>query len=154
MFKASILAIMLLQDLEGFRSHVYRNGGGRDTIGFGHLVRAGENWSGGVTKAEATELLHRDLKVAEQSVNSLVTNTINQNQFDALVIWTYNLGGANLKRSTMLKRVNSGKLDLVPFEMARWIHTKHRDTGKVEAIPGLVNRRNKEIELWKTPVKG
>ena len=152
MFKVSILAIMLLKQLEGFESNVYRNGGGRETIGYGHLVRAGENWSGGITRERAEQLLNRDLVPAEQAVNHLVKVPLTQNQYDALVIWTYNLGTENLRKSTLLKRLNSGDYKAVPEQMMRWVHVRHKDTGEVQKLAGLVNRREKEVELWNKPV--
>lgn len=151
MLKISLLAILLLKQLEGFEANVYQNGGGRETIGYGHLVRAGEDWSNGITRDEAERLLNRDLVSAENAVRSLVTVPLSQHQYDALVIWTYNLGSLNLKTSTLLKRLNLGDYNSVPAQMMRWVHVKHKDTGIVEKLDGLVNRRAKEVELWKRP---
>ena len=152
MLMIGLLAIALLKQLEGFEANVYRNGGGRETIGYGHLVRAGEGWSGGITEAEGEQLLYRDLSKAEQAVNQLVKAPLNQNQFDAIVIWTYNLGPTNLKSSTLLKRLNSGHFEDVPNQLARWVWVTHKDTGKKEKLNGLVKRRNAEIKLWNSPV--
>lgn len=148
----SLLAILLLKQLEGFEPNVYRNGGGRETIGYGHLVRAGEDWSKGITREEADLLLRRDIAKAEQAINKLVTKPLNQNQYDAIVIWTFNLGTGNLEKSTLLKRLNSGNHQDVPNQLMRWVHVKHKDTGKVEVLPGLVKRRKAEVDLWNKPV--
>lgn len=146
--KISILAIMLLKQLEGYSEVVYRNGGGRETIGYGHLVRAGENWSGGITREEADKLLQSDIRNAESAIDRLVSVPLTQDQRDALTIWTYNLGTTNLEKSTLLKRVNAGRYSDVPEQIMRWVHIKHKDTGVVEVSPGLVNRRTREVILW------
>ena len=67
---------------------------------------------------------------------------LNQNQFDALVSWTYNLGPNNLKSSTMLGVLNQGKYDEVPAQMKRW----NKASGKVKK--GLIRRRNAEALMF------
>jgi lysozyme len=59
-----------------------------------------------------------------------------------LVSWTFNLGPANLKSSTMLNRINYGPISDVPFQLQRW----NRAGGKV--LDGLVKRRAAEAALW------
>lgn len=140
--------MLLLKQLEGFESHVYRNGGGRETIGYGHLVRAGENWSGGITREQGERLLEADLARIEKGMGELITVPLSKDQWDAIAIWTYNLGTGNLKKSTLLKKLNAGKYSDVPEQMLRWVHIKHKDTGVVEISPGLCNRRAREVVLW------
>ena len=65
-----------------------------------------------------------------------------QNQFDALVSWTYNLGPTNLKQSTMLKVLNESNYDEVPEQIKRW----NKASGQV--LAGLVKRRAAEAELF------
>ena len=67
---------------------------------------------------------------------------LTQNQFDALVAWTYNLGPTNLNNSTMLKVLNENKLDEVPGEMRKWC----KAGGKV--LEGLERRRLAESMLF------
>ena len=67
---------------------------------------------------------------------------LNQNQFDALVAWTYNLGPTNLNNSTMIRVLNENKLDEVPTQMRRW----NKAGGKV--LPGLERRRLAESLLF------
>ena len=143
---------MLLKGLEGYEERVYRNGGGRETIGYGHLVRAGEDWSQGITRDRAEQLLNRDLFQAEQAVNQMVKVPLTQHQYDALVIWTFNLGPGNLKKSTLLKRLNSGDYRSVPDQMMRWVHVTNVSTGVKEKLNGLVKRRQAEVDLWNKPV--
>ena len=91
---------------------------------------------------EAEELLKQDLKSAEDSVNRYVRWPINENQFAALVSFTYNVGAGNLKRSTLLKRVNAGRHNEAAAEFLKWI----RAGGRI--LKGLIRRRASERLLY------
>ena len=79
----------------------------------------------------------------EQVLNAVsVVVSLTQNQFDALVSWVYNLGPTNFRKSTMLKVLNDGNYDEVPYQMKRW----NKAGGKV--LKGLVIRREAEAELF------
>ena len=67
---------------------------------------------------------------------------LNQNQFDALVAWVYNLGPSNLKSSTMLKVLNEEEWEEVPRQMKRW------NKAGGEVLRGLVRRREAEAMLF------
>ena len=71
-----------------------------------------------------------------------VTQPLDQNQLDAMVAWTYNLGPTNLRSSTLLRVLNEGKMQEVPQQMRRWNKAK----GKV--LPGLERRRLAESMLF------
>ena len=76
-------------------------------------------------------------------VNELVTSNINQNQFNALVSFAYNVGTGNFSSSTLLKKVNRNPNDLtIKDEFLRW----NKAGGKV--LNGLTNRRNEEADLY------
>lgn len=143
MMKTSPNGLDLIKASEGFVDHVYQDAAGLDTIGYGHLVRPNESYENLVLDdSEATELLAHDVASAESAVNGLVKVLLNQNQFDALVDFTFNLGAGRLKESTLLKLVNEGKMDEAAEQFPRWV----RAGGKVQ--PGLVTRRQKERDLW------
>jgi lysozyme len=91
-------------------------------------------------------LLGQDLEGAERTVNEAVTVPLNQNQFDALVSFTFNVGNGAFRGSTLLKLLNQRQYDQVPTQLRRWV----MDNGHV--VQGLVNRREKEIALWNAPV--
>ena len=95
-----------------------------------------------ITQEQAEEMLVEELHEYEKYVNESVTVALSQNQFDALVSWVYNLGPANLKASTMLKVLNSGKYEDVPAQIKRW----NKAGGKV--LEGLVRRRAAEACLF------
>ena len=83
-----------------------------------------------------------DLEVYEGAVIKAVEVPLHQHQFDALVSWTFNLGGANLNASTMLKVLNKGAYEDVPYQMKRW----NKAGGQV--LEGLTRRRLAESLLF------
>ena len=95
-----------------------------------------------IIKSTADRLLAEDLAEFEKYVDTYVTVALTQNQFDALVSWTFNLGPGNLKESTMLKKLNQGLYAEVPDEMRRW----NKAGGKV--LEGLIRRREAEAKLF------
>jgi lysozyme len=97
-----------------------------------------------ITMEEAEELLAHELKEYEGYIQDLVKVQLNQNQFDALVSWVFNLGPTNLKSSTMLKVLNSTHVDWadIPYQIQRW----NKVNGEVNE--GLVNRRKSEALLF------
>ena len=86
----------------------------------------------------------QDLERFEAAVNDGVQVALNQNQFDALVSFAFNVGRQGFKSSTLLKKLNQGLYDEVPAQLRRW----NKTGGNV--IQGLVNRREKEIALWQS----
>jgi lysozyme len=88
-------------------------------------------------------LLMVDTAICAQVVNDRVTVNLTQNQFDALVSFCFNVGGDNFANSTLIKKLNLGLNEQVEIELQRWV----KSNGVVN--PGLVNRRRKEIDLFK-----
>ena len=145
----------LLEQWEGFELKVYNDSAGLPTIGVGHLLTKSELSSGkinikgvavaygnGLTNQQVTDLLAQDVNPAEQSVNKGVKVSLNQDQFDALVSFTFNVGGGAFSSSTLLKVLNQGQYDQVPTQLLRWTKSGGR------TVQGLVNRRENEIKLW------
>jgi lysozyme len=132
--------IDLIKHFEGCELKSYQCSAGVWTIGYGHTfcVKEGEK----ITQEAAEELLREDLQDFENYVEKMVEVDLSQNQFDALVSWTFNLGSGNLSRSTLLKVLNAGKHDEVPEQIKRW----NRANGKV--LEGLKRRREAEAAMW------
>ena len=133
--------ISLIQKFEGCELEAYQCSAGVWTIGYGHTKDVVEGMT--ITKEQAEQMLVDELHEYENYINQYVTVALSQNQFDALVSWVYNLGPANLKASTMLKVLNSGKYEDVPAQMKRW----NKAGGKV--LEGLIRRREAEACLFK-----
>lgn len=129
----------------------YRCPSGILTQGFGCTegVVEGEVW----TREEAEARLRVEIAKHEAAVLRLVTVEINQNQFDALVLFSYNVGFAKdgLGGSTLLKRVNAREWAKASKEFERW--TKGTVDGKKVDLPGLVSRRKREASLFLKPVE-
>jgi lysozyme len=145
--KTSQHGLDLIKKHEGFRSTAYPDPGSRDgkpwTIGYGHTrgVRKGMV----ITKTQATSFLRTDLKTAENAVNNAVKVGLNQNQFDALVSFVFNVGVGAFKRSTLLKRLNAKNYTGAAEQFARW----NKNDGRV--MKGLVKRRKAEAALFNLP---
>ena len=134
-----------LKQWEGLRTKAYQDSKGEWTIGYGHTAMAGtpKPYKGMViTERDAEEILLRDLTQYENAVEQSVKVKLNDNQFAALVSFTYNVGIGALKKSTLLKKLNTGNFDAVPSEFMKWVYT-----GK-EKNKGLANRRRAESYLW------
>lgn len=138
--KTSDEGIALIKSFEGCELKAYRCSANVLTIGYGHTacVTEGEE----ISELHAEELLREDLNEFEEHVRRAVKVELDQNQFDALVSWTFNLGPGNLRSSTLLRLLNEGKHEEVPGQMARW----NRAGGKV--LEGLKRRREAEGLLW------
>ena len=136
--------IALLKNLEGFRSRPYTDSGGRPTVGYGHLIVAGDGCTTTdiIGPVKAIELLNNDVQFAVDAVNRLVTSSISQNQFDALVIFTYNVGVSAFEHSTLLKILNSGDAVGAANQLLRW------DMADGQHLIGLRNRRISERTLF------
>lgn len=119
------------------------------TIGYGHLVKPGEDFRGGITERAATELLRADVGAAERAVHDNITAPITQNQYDALVMLAYNIGSDAFQKSTVVQYVNnpdtaSSKYPSLKSAWDAW----NKSGGKV--MPGLVNRRDYEFKIYNT----
>lgn len=135
----------LIKEFEGLRLKAYKDAVGVWTIGYGHTSMAGEPKvvpGMTITAQEAEKILRNDLKKYEAMVDRNVKSGINENQRGALVSFTYNLGEGNLKKSTLLKRVNAGHFT----EAAKWFAPWNKAGGKV--LKGLVRRRAAEAQLF------
>lgn len=145
--------IELLKSLEGFSPKAYSDAGGKKTIGYGHLIVPGDGVvpSDIIDKVQATGLLLRDVKKAVDVVNDSVVPSINQNQFDALVIFVFNVGTSAFRNSTLLQLLNNSDFVEAAKQFPLWC--KVRNKGMFVELAGLKNRRLKEQELFNTPVE-
>lgn len=147
--KVGPAGLALVKKQEGWSSKAYRDPVGVWTIGYG--TTGAEARPGRViTKEQGEEFLRRDLEESEDDVKSLVRVTLNQNEFDALVSFVYNLGKTNLAKSTLLKLLNRGNRVGAAGQFALYNHARDRATGRYIVLPGLTTRRTKEAALFLT----
>lgn len=122
---------------------------GRATFGIGHLVLPGEKFPYFPNEAPrelVDEVFHKDLKGTISLVNDAVRVPLNQNQFDALCMIAFNLGGPQFRGSTFLRLLNQGRYDLTDDHFLDWRYDDHRK-------PVLLARRKREAALFNTPVE-
>lgn len=151
--KISARGLKLVKEFEGCLKSV---GGGRFTtyycpanvltIGWGHTndggrpIKPGDVW----TQAECDQALADDMGRFEKMVDRRVKVPLNQNQYDALVSFTYNCGEGNLAKSTLLKKVNAGDFAAAANQFAAW----NKGGGRV--LAGLTRRRAAEAALFRS----
>lgn len=142
--KTSPKGIALITEFEGFRSKAYQDVVGVWTIGYGFTkgVQPGDT----ITKEQAKRRLARELAEYEASVLEACTNEPNQNEFDALVCFAFNVGVGGLKKSSVIKAHNRGDHQAAARAFALW----NKAGGK--AWPGLTRRRAAEAALYLTPM--
>ena len=145
--KTGKAGIDMIKAFEGFRASPYKCSAGVPTIGYGATFYPGGKkvtmTDPAITEEQAVGLLANMLVSFEKYVDSYCIDTITQNQFDALVSFAYNLGPANLKASTLLKKVNINPNDeSISLEFMKWV----KAGGKT--LKGLVRRREEESKLY------
>lgn len=142
--KTGINGLNLIKHFEQLRLKAYLDSVKVPTIGWGHTK--GVNMGDSVTEDVADKLLQSDLFTAERAVDAAVFAALNQNQFDALVSFTFNLGEGALNRSTLLKELNAGNYYATANNFLKWVYAG----SNIE--PGLVKRRQAESKLFMTPI--
>ena len=144
--KTGINGINLIKKYEGIRHKAYLCPANIPTIGYGTTIYPnGQKVKLGdlCTSEQATEYLTHDLRQTEQQIGLVVKSALSQNQFDALVSFTYNLGIGNLTKSTLLKKINLTPYDpSIMDEFLKW----NKAGGRV--LQGLTNRRKEESQLY------
>ena len=143
-------------EFEGFSSKLYNDQAGHCTIGVGHLVHLGHchetegGLENGISKAKAKAMMRVDASSKIDAVAANVKVPLTQQQFDALVSFTFNVGEHNFETSTLLEELNAGHLTEVPRQLKRW-NKVTIDGQKVES-KGLTRRRSRESRLFATGV--
>ncbi len=132
----------LIKDFEGMKLKAYKDIVGVLTIGYGHTgadVHEGQE----ITKEQAEELLQSDMSIFEKGVEEACSGlSLTDNEFAALVSFSFNLGLGSLKSSTLLKKLKSNDRTGAADEFQRW----NKAGGKV--VAGLTRRRLAERDLF------
>jgi lysozyme len=135
--------LALTEQFEGCRLTAYQDEVGVWTIGYGHT---GADVTPGltITQVQAQQLLQKDIAGSAACVNTAVTVPLDQDEFDALVDFVFNLGQGAFENSTMLKYLNLGELTAAAGEFDKWDHAG----GMV--VAGLLRRREAEEAMFAT----
>jgi lysozyme len=143
-------ATAVVKRVEGFYAMPYDDNGtlpgGTWTIGYGSIIDCDGNPVGpdtpAISEADAELLLQRDMRFAALDVRQRVKVELAEHEAAALISWTYNLGGSNLAKSTMLQCLNANQKARVPDEMRKWIHHEGKP------LVGLLRRRWAEAAIF------
>ena len=133
--------------LEGDHLDAYPDAEGIWTDGVGHTggVRPYQK----ITAAQDRTQFRADLSIVAAAIEKSVKVPLNQNQFNALSAFVFNIGCSAFEASTLLKAINAKTEPGVTFQWMRW--DKIKKNGKFEVCEGLLNRRAKEVALWRKP---
>jgi lysozyme len=145
--ETSKAGVDFVKRFEGKRLVAYQDIVGKWTVGYGHLIRLPQEAyfkDVPITEEVATLLLVDDLRTAEACVNKHVTVKLDQEQFDALVSFVYNLGCGAFERSTLLAILNTGDKCRAAEQFVRW------NKAGGQPIKGLTTRREAEKRLFLT----
>ncbi|MGQ0585447.1 MAG: lysozyme [Reyranella sp.] len=134
--------VSLIRAFEGFSPVAYVCPAGLPTIGYGHVVQAGDHFETPLSQEEGEALLRKDLPRYESAVCRLIDMPLGDLCFDALVSFTFNLGEGALAASTLRRLVNVGRVTEAGPQFDRWVFAGARK------LPGLVRRRAAERALW------
>ena len=145
--KVSRAGVELIKSFEGLRQTAARLPDGRWTLGYGHTFSAREGAR--VTQEDADALLRFDLLPIVDALNNMVLIPLNQNTFDALVSFCFNIGVDNFAASTVLKRVNEGRMTEAALAMDAWRSAEFN--GQTYVLAPLIRRRAAEKNLFLTP---
>lgn len=136
----------LIKHFEGCKLKAYQCSAGHWTVGWGLTfypdgtkVKEGDV----ITQQRAEQLFDLIVDDFARKVDSLVKSNVSENNFSALVSFTFNVGIGNFQRSTLLRKVNANPKDAtIPAEFRKWV----RANGEV--LKGLVRRREAEAKLY------
>jgi lysozyme len=129
------------KNFEGFSPMPYQDVAGIWTVGYGHKIKAGEDFSAGITIGQGQTLLFDDMEPVEEKIMRLAPDC-NQRQFNALCDFGFNLGVGALEQMLGHGIVSA------PEQMLRW--NKAHVNGELIAVPGLTRRRQAEVALFKS----
>jgi lysozyme len=142
MMKTSNKGIELIKKHEGLRLKSYVCPAGKWTVGYGHTRTAHNNLT--ITEEQAEDLLRSDLNITEAAVSIIAKKAaLNQNQFDSLVSFAFNIGVGALRSSTLVRKIYADATEQdIREQFERWVYADKT------ILSGLVSRRKDESDLF------
>lgn len=137
-------AIEFIKKEEGCVLKIYKDVAGYPTIGVGHLIKKGEDFSNGLTEEEAEELLRKDLLHTAASIMRLIAVPLSDNQYSALLSFAFNVGTGALQASTLRSKLNREEYAEAANEFEKWCWAGGKK------LKALYNRRVRERSLFLT----
>lgn len=148
--KLSDKGLNLITSFEGISLKPYPDSAGIATIGYGTILypngQSVKMTDPEITQDQAAAFLEHEVNLKTAGVAKCIAVPVNQNQFDALVCFAYNVGTGALSKSTLLKLLNSGNVSAAAEEFLKW----NKAGGQI--IPGLTRRRQAERSLFLQPM--
>ena len=139
--QTSSQGLTLIKQFEGFRPTPYRCPAGKLTIGYGHVIKAGEVFTN-INKQKASDILQSDIKPIETWLRMHMTLSLTQNQWDALVSFIFNIGLGKFRESRVFSNLASQNIKEALRLWGQWVHA-----GGLK-LKGLEDRRKAEIKLF------
>lgn len=135
--------IDLIKKWEGFSVMPYKDAGGKPTIGYGHLIKAGEKFDRGISLPDAEMLLLDDIVEAEKAVVRLLDKVpLSGSQCDALTSLVYNIGVGAFENSQLYDLLLKRDFVAAAGQFPRWCFVNKKGNA------GLLNRRLDEMKLF------
>lgn len=138
--------IEFIKHFEGCSLNLYKCSAGHPTIGYGHKLNDNEDFDF-ISADQAENILRNDLIIIERSVLRNISSPLSDNQFDALVSFTFNLGPGALQRSTLRQKINDNfnyTQEDIYNQFIKWIYASGQRN------LGLLRRREAEAHLYLT----
>jgi GH24 family phage-related lysozyme (muramidase) len=139
-----------IRQREAFMPKPYDDGAGNLTIGYGHLIQKGENFSAGISEAEADTLFRQDVERVVNPGLDKITIDLTQNQVDALGSFIFNVGTGGFLKS-LLPHINAGENEETTSSMLKFITGRDARSGRRRVLRGLLLRRQLEVALYNNP---
>ena len=142
--------LALIREHEAFVAKEYDDGAGNSTIGYGHMVLEGEDFSGGITEAEAIELFNKDVERVVNGALDKIEVELTQNQIDALGSFIFNVGPRAFERG-LLPHINARRHQRATSRILKYVTGRDVRTGERRVLRGLLKRRREEVALYNEP---
>jgi lysozyme len=133
-----------------YENNSYKDSAGHWTIGFGHLLGDGDEFSNITwTNEQIDSQFDIDIQQVAAEVRKIVTQELKQGQFDAILDFMWGYGEDKFLSSTLWKVIQSnGSNNDINAQFNRWVYAKNAGTGAMEVLPGLVKRRVFDNQMW------